>query len=985
MSNACERLERFVDGELEPAEADAFREHLLSCEPCQAALSEAVQLELRAERLLADEEPRTQVLRLSQALPARRWGRARLVAMGTGLAALAACVLALVYTSIAPPRVPAEVWLAEAPTRSIEARVSDGRADGHRTYDVPRSGPGGAAENGSPSLEALATLERQRDFRGIAAAWLVRGEWKQAAEYLARAPAGPEVDNDLAVIALGQDRPDEALALLERSLRARPRHAQALWNQALAYRQLGLLLKAAGSFEQVVALGEPGWSGEASRAAAALREEVRRRKASWEALIQAGRAMVEHGTPLSPAQVSELPGLARLYLYDAVRASPSRERVLGLLPVARQLDDIDSGTHLQAYVQRTAGRDFTVRRPLAETYASLALGTLPPAELPGFLERLRRSPEQDLLLGALLFSPAPGTSLDEYRRLALATEDPWFALLADDKQAEAELSRGEALAAEARLLGALRRCGDTARLDYRCGRVQRLLSTVYDTLHRPQEAHQHALGALRRGLRSHDWPLELLLFEDLGQLSAHTDKLLLTHAYLEEFLARMEPAACDYQDFVHTLLAATHQSALDFDGARNEVDIAARCGRTPTLARAAVVADLARQRPRPEDEDTLRKALEAVRTASPSNPGESALATSVEGRFELERNRPLGQSLLRRAIAETERLPATDVNGRKARAYSYTSLLFDAGRHGEYDQALVLFSAELEMTPPGRCVLGVTVEDERTLVVIRDTAGKTHGAYDASRKQPFAGAGGLVPDGMVEALRACESVDVLARPPVQGRSGLLPSDVAWAYRVGPTTTRPSALPTRRLVVTDIELPEELRQVLPRIEAPFEPESPGDTTVLRGYAATPSRVLEAMANATEIAIHAHGMIDLGVSDASFLVLSKEDGGRFTLTARDLQETHLEGRPLVLLAACYSGRTTPSLHESFGLPIAFIHAGARWVLATTEKIPNSEAARFFEPVLARIRAGEPPARVLRDERLAWRKRQGNPWVEQVLLFQ
>lgn len=128
-----------------------------------------------------------------------------------------------------------------------------------------------------------------------------------------------------------------------------------------------------------------------------------------------------------------------------------------------------------------------------------------------------------------------------------------------------------------------------------------------------------------------------------------------------------------------------------------------------------------------------------------------------------------------------------------------------------------------------------------------------------------------------------------------------------------------------------------------------------------------------------------MIDLGISDASFLVLSTEGDGRFTLTARTLEETRLAGRPMVLLAACYSGQTTPSLHASFGLPTAFIHAGARAVLAATEQIPNSEAARFFDPVLARIRAGAPPAAVLRDARLSWRKEQGTPWVEKVLLFQ
>src|SRR5262245_63999864 len=52
--------------------------------------------------------------------------------------------------------------------------------------------------------------------------------------------------------------------------------------------------------------------------------------------------------------------------------------------------------------------------------------------------------------------------------------------------------------------------------------------------------------------------------------------------------------------------------------------------------------------------------------------------------------------------------------------------------------------------------------------------------------------------------------------------------------------------------------------------------------------------------TEISINTHGMIDLGISDTSFLILSKEGDGRFTLTSRAIEQAHLEGRPLVLLA-------------------------------------------------------------------------------------
>ena len=40
----CDNLIAFVDGELSPVEADAFRAHLISCEKCEKRLVEAVQL-----------------------------------------------------------------------------------------------------------------------------------------------------------------------------------------------------------------------------------------------------------------------------------------------------------------------------------------------------------------------------------------------------------------------------------------------------------------------------------------------------------------------------------------------------------------------------------------------------------------------------------------------------------------------------------------------------------------------------------------------------------------------------------------------------------------------------------------------------------------------------------------------------------------------------------------------------------------------------
>ncbi|MFP2933642.1 CHAT domain-containing protein, partial [Pyxidicoccus sp. 3LG] len=155
--------------------------------------------------------------------------------------------------------------------------------------------------------------------------------------------------------------------------------------------------------------------------------------------------------------------------------------------------------------------------------------------------------------------------------------------------------------------------------------------------------------------------------------------------------------------------------------------------------------------------------------------------------------------------------------------------------------------------------------------------------------------------------------------------------------------------------------------------------------LGGARATPSRVLEAMADASEVELHAHGVFSPEMSDASLVVLAPEEDGRYALSAAQVRSRKLTGAPLVLLATCGAARATPFLHESFSLPVAFIEAGASTVLASTVDIPDL-AGRFFEQVRERIRAGAPPAIALRDERRQWLAANASAaWVHGVLLFE
>lgn len=977
MSELCGNLERFVDGELAPVDAENFRHHLTRCGRCEARLKELVALELLAEDAVgaAGDAPASNVVPGPPAWRRKTWLMVAPVALAAGLAALV-----LVSRPDSRPDTP-EAFLARAPTRGLEARVTHPGADRHRPYAVMRS-------EDTPAqplpMREMALLEEAGDDRGVAVAFLLRGELAQASAHLDKLPASPDADTDRAVLALQRGAPEEALALLERALKERPQHPQALWNRGLALQGLGLWLKAAESFEQVAALKEPGWSQEAEERARRLREKAEQQRKDWKGTRQDCQRMAEGGEPLSLAQAEALPGLARLCLYNALRTTASAERVEALRPLAVALDARQGSSHLEDALRRAARRDVSVRAPLAREYVRLTRGELKGAELERFTAQLREARQEDMLLGALAYGDARQHG-EEYRALALATRDPWFALLAEEREAKAEALRDEPYRALERLQAAVRTCGADAKQPFRCMLLRRELGLMNVRLNRPVEARARFLEVLEQAQATQEWGTQRAVLQDLAQVARTRNDLVLARAYLEELVAQT-PDNCAESELPLTQLAIAHHRALDFAAARRELDRALRCGQRPSMARVSLLAELARtSHHQPDDTRHLGEALAALRGSGRQEPGDLAMLSHFEGRFFIEQDRQRGQALLRQVLVETGKLPASLVSARKARVYSYTSLILDAARHGELERGLALFAEERSLPVPDRCVLGVTVDDERTFLVARDAAGRITGHYDASRKEPLASVEGLVPAGMVEALRACPSVAVLARPPVQGRADLLPPDLAWSYQVGPPSTAGEPSPQeRRLVVSDVLAPASLR--LPALRSWTSSGPDEGLTVLSGAVATPARVLEAMRDATEVQVHAHGIIDPSVADASVLVLSPApDSGRFALSTSDLRGQRLRGRPVVLLAACYAAHTSAYIHENLGLPLAFIESGARAVLAATQEIPDAEVSAFFEPVLARIRSGAPAAVALRDERQDWLRRHGSTWVRQVLLFE
>ncbi|QSQ27186.1 CHAT domain-containing protein [Pyxidicoccus parkwayensis] len=872
------------------------------------------------------------------------------------------------------------VWLATSPTRPIEPRLSVAQADGYRPFAPSRT-----PEATPVPLRELARLEALGDRAGIAASYLVHGDPQQALAHLYHASPSPSRECDRAAAYFLLQRYDEALALLDSALDAHPHHPQALWNRALVLRELGLSLLAAATFDEVAALGEPGWSTEARELARALRTREQERAAQWRSTRDAVDALAsDSAAPVPLDAARRLPGTARAHFYDAVRAAPSAARVRELLPLAEVLDRAFGGTVLADYTRRVAARDFTRRAPLATEYTLLVRRAHPdPA---AFIQRLRGSNEDDLLLGALLLSTSVPREAAEIEALARKWDDPWVAVLVQEELARLENLEGKTWEAGQRLREALRSCREH-ELGLRCMDLQRRMSFNATSANRLAEAEELARTSWREARLLGEWGQEGFAIRALGQVARYQFRVAPARAYLDEFLQR-SPGDCDARNYVHRNLASLAMMRLRPAEARHSLEEAQECTPSVGLVGAWILADLGRMDPRPSDEEVVRRELAQVNPTR-DGPGRRVLATLIAARFAVERNREEGNALLRKAIAEAEPLLATDADARDARAVAYQSLAISEGQAGDFGAVPGVVAEQLGVTAPERCVLAAAMEAERTVVVVRGPSGEVRGYHDASRREPLGeDLSGVVPREMVALLRRCPEVDVLAAPPLDSRSGLLPADLAWRYRVGsPKPPAPSpALPAMHVVVSNVETPPTLR--LPRLpsweaESPHAPE--GQALELEGLHATPSRVLEAMAKATDIEFHAHGMVDRSLSDATVIALAPEHDGRFALTAEAIRRVHLEGAPMVLLGACSAARLPPLLHQTSSLPQSFIGSGARAVFAATVDIPNS-AGRFFHAVRERIHAGASPAQALREERQ--RKLREDPtahWVSRVLLYE
>jgi hypothetical protein len=764
-----DQVHAFADGELTPEEAEKFRDHLADCRECQTELQEILQLQALSWKPPVG----------GNVVPLVWWKRRRTLTVAGTMLAMAAGFALFV-------RLPGGEDFTLGTTRRLEARVSDPRGDSHRPYDVERGG----ATKARPNLKLLARLEEKGDWRGLADAWLLAGEPDQAAAHLEKLGNSPEADNDRAVFYLERGDAESAISFADRALRARAGMTQALWNLALAERDLGLIRVAAKSFGEVAARGEPGWAEEALQRKKTLDDEAAAEDARWKAIEEAGPKMVAGGPPIPLELARSAHGAARRYLYNSLRSATTKARALELKPLAHEIDQLDHGSELERFADRVAGSDFVVRGPLAALYNKLATGAGPKDAKEK--ERLIASFEQahldDLALGALQLTNLAYNRVAEFRKLAEGDRD--LSAMGAYYAAGELVGKNQTLAAVALLEKSIADCDHGVQL--RCANNERLLAENLIAMHRVAEARAVLLSAWQRGRRAGDEGLNQQILDQLGELHLIASRFALVRAYLSENVLR-HPDDLATQGHAHETMALSYVAELDKPAALAEIAVVQKSGRGLDGNGVWALADLSHQGLAAEQRKLGVDAVQALRKVPGLAPSDFVILDSLEGRLVIDDNAVEGKKLLSAAIAGANKLAREEADAQKGRAISYQTLIATAAQTNDWSRALALFAEETGLATPADCAVAVAIDNERQISIVRAKDGQLRGQL-TTRLRPVIDPATFVAG--LPTLEGCSSVAVLARPPLFGSPDLLPPSFAWSYRVGHPQLAQLAQPAR---------------------------------------------------------------------------------------------------------------------------------------------------------------------------------------------
>jgi CHAT domain-containing protein len=150
---------------------------------------------------------------------------------------------------------------------------------------------------------------------------------------------------------------------------------------------------------------------------------------------------------------------------------------------------------------------------------------------------------------------------------------------------------------------------------------------------------------------------------------------------------------------------------------------------------------------------------------------------------------------------------------------------------------------------------------------------------------------------------------------------------------------------------------------------------GQSSVFVGTECSPSRFLEEAAEADLLHFAGHAKLDMHTPARSALVFESANGDAQFLSVETIANARLKRHPVVVLAACSTGRGKLRKTEGIdSLASAFLQAGARGVVATLSDVNDDSSARLYRMFHRNVRRGARLADALRDAQLA--QLQSNP---------
>src|SRR5213075_632345 len=109
-----------------------------------------------------------------------------------------------------------------------------------------------------------------------------------------------------------------------------------------------------------------------------------------------------------------------------------------------------------------------------------------------------------------------------------------------------------------------------------------------------------------------------------------------------------------------------------------------------------------------------------------------------------------------------------------------TTLISDAGARGDWSGVVATAITEHGVALTQPCIVVATFDDDHVTIAARIGGAPAIGARRAVTAGELAGQH-LVPPDVAQALAGCPAIAVLARPPLHGRSDLLPAALPWAF------------------------------------------------------------------------------------------------------------------------------------------------------------------------------------------------------------